>query len=944
MLSLGIPETFSRGVGRKILGLFMLAGLMPVIFTAGLAYFEIDRAAESRVFNTLQRNAKAYGVDVLTRLNVAAGKAVELSSAIESAGETDIASRSYLVEDFEAIWIALPNGSRQVLHGNPGNAAIAGLVEYDYLADAGTQMLVAMQGDMAELIMLRLIRMLDGAESLVAFRLRPEKVWGTAENIPYNTEFCVNLGSGHALFCTQEMDASIHRRLTLAVDGETSTWIKGDIEHIAASWQLFLAGAFRAPSFDIIASQPREYALRSNTDFRRVFLPAMGLVLVLVGLLSFSMIGQSLGPLKRLTRAAQRFAMGSFSTRVDVATDDEFGALASAFNDMATRLGEQIGILEAMSEIDHLILTGGSFQVVCNAVTGHLQQLTGCDTVAVIAREGSPESAPQFIMAHRARLFHDSIPFPDIDPQALTLARVEQLDANDPHMPAHVQKFVDYGQTHLALVPVVLNDDLKGVLLIGAPGEELLDAHTFKQCEDLAGRFAVALSSFERENALYRQANFDDLTGLPNRQLLKVRLRDLVEIAREKNQTGALLYLDLDRFKEINDVYGHSVGDIVLTQAAERIVSEIREEGLVARLGGDEFVVVFPNVASSDVVKAMASHLLSRLTEVFSVFGINHFVGASIGIVMFPDDGDSVEILLKNADAAMYRAKEAGRARYEFFNVQLNAESRRKIELERDLRVAFAANELEIYYQPQFYLDTGALSGAEVLLRWAHAEHGPVSATEFIPLAEESDLIVDIGRWVVEQTAHDLRKIIDKGLHPGQVSVNVSTRQLRDDRFVTDVLDSLAQHDIHPAQLSIEVTETAVAQNKDTAIGLLNRLRKHGVKVAIDDFGTGYSSLSYLQNMPFDVIKIDKSFVDLIGPGADSSNICRTIIKMAHELDKTSVAEGVETQEQLDFLRVSGCDVVQGFFYSEALPFDEFVAFIRKLDFHTQRRKALELI
>ena len=342
-------------------------------------------------------------------------------------------------------------------------------------------------------------------------------------------------------------------------------------------------------------------------------------------------------------------------------------------------------------------------------------------------------------------------------------------------------------------------------------------------------------------------------------------------------------------------------------------------------------------------MRVLAARLLARLSESFTVRGNDHYVGASMGIVMFPDDGDSVETLLKNADAAMYRAKDAGRGRFEFFSKKLNAESRRKIGLERDLRVAFNDNKLEVYYQPQFDISTGVISGAEALLRWEHEVEGFIAPSEFVPLAEDSSLIIDIGRWVVDQTCRDLRVILDMGLHPGAVSINVSTRQLRDPDFVGDVLAALRRNQIHPGYLELEVTETAVAQNRDTATKILEALRAEGVRVAIDDFGTGYSSLSYLQQMPFDLIKIDKSFIDRIGADEPSNNICRTVIRMAHDMGRKAIAEGVETRVQVDFLLENGCDFVQGFFYSEALPHAEFIEFIEKQDFHTQRRKALEI-
>jgi diguanylate cyclase (GGDEF)-like protein len=591
-----------------------------------------------------------------------------------------------------------------------------------------------------------------------------------------------------------------------------------------------------------------------------------------------------------------------------------------------------------------MILSGATFEDVSESVVKNLISLTGCKAAGVIARDNDTPHWAKMISASGEEFVHERISLPMELGHNWCQPRQVSVEDVSPTVAPYKARFLSYNVKHVVLVPVVLEDDLKGILLLGASTKFNIERHSMQRCVDLAGRFAVALASAEREEALYRQAHFDELTGLPNRQLLKDRLEQQIVQARREEECGALLYLDLDRFKEINDVHGHSVGDVVLVQAAERIVSQVRDSDTVSRLGGDEFVVVMPHVHSERQVRLTADRLLERLGESFAVRGSDHYVSASIGIVMFPDDGDSVETLLKNADVAMYRAKEAGRGRFEFFSKKLNAEARRKIGLERDLRTAFHKNQLEVYYQPQFDSSTGIISGAEALLRWQHADEGFVSPAEFVPLAEDSDLIIDIGRWVIERTCKDLKMILSDGLHPGSVSINVSTRQLREGQFISDVLEPLRRYRIHPGYLQLEVTETTVAQNRDRAISLLKALREEGVRVAIDDFGTGYSSLSYLQQMPFDVIKIDKSFVERIGAGDPSDNICRTIIKMAHEMGKKAIAEGVEHRAQMEFLEKHRCDFVQGYYYSHPLPMDEFVAFIEKQDFHTQRRKALEIV
>jgi diguanylate cyclase (GGDEF)-like protein len=656
------------------------------------------------------------------------------------------------------------------------------------------------------------------------------------------------------------------------------------------------------------------------------------------------LIGESLVPLQRLTMVSRQFAAGHLEARVRVRTNDEFATLGDAFNNMAARLGRQIGTMKAMSQIDRLILSGAEFEEVSEELIGNLISLTGFEAAAVIARDADAPNLAKMISWYEDDFTHERIALPQelgnewCQPRQVTVADV------DADLAPYKERFLAFGLKYVLIIPVVLNKELKGILLLGSDSNTELQGSRLRISIDLAGRLAVALASAEREEALYRQAHFDELTGLPNRQLLKDRLEQHLMQARREDHNGAMLFIDLDRFKEINDVFGHSVGDIVLAQAAERILSEVRETDTVARLGGDEFVIVLPNLTGDNVIRATATRMLTRLGEAFSVRGVEHFLGASIGIVLFPDDGGSVETLLKNADSAMYRAKEAGRSRFEFFSKKLNAESRRKIELERDLRVAVDGNQLDVHYQPQFDLGNGIICGAEALLRWKHSTLGNVSPTEFVQLAEDSGLIVELGRWVIEQTCADLRSILDKGLHPGSMSINVSARQLRETSFASDVLDALRRTDIHPGYLQLEITETTVAQNRDTAVSILNFLREEGVQVAIDDFGTGYSSLSYLQQLPFDRIKIDKSFVELIGSSENSENICRTIIKMAHELGKESIAEGVETREQADFLIENGCDSVQGYFYSYPLPRDEFHEFVEKQDFHTQRRKALEIV
>ena len=940
-----IRKTMTRGVGRRILGLFLLAAIVPMLFTAGLAFYEFNRGLQQEAAKSLKGSAKEYGVGILTRLELATEKSAQVVRIVEEEGIYAITEHEYLLNDFEAVWVVGEEGPPTISLGNVSSDVSVAMANIGHLPIGETRLLLTSQNQM---VMIRSVADGSGTGPVIAFQLVDARIWGPRENLPFNTEFCVFSEAGASLYCTSTIDAGIHESLLL-VEGENrgsifGSWSHQGETHFAALWQLFLKGAYGAPPFDIVAVQPKAVVMQSGTDFRRVFIPAIVLVVVLVGVLSLNVIGRSLVPLQNLTIAARQVAGGNLDSRVRVRTGDEFEWLAEAFNNMADRIGHQISALEAMSGIDRMILTGTKLEEVSEDVVAHLIGLTQCESAAVIARDVEAPEVGMMISLHDSVVHHDRIELPGDVGHEWCQPRQVALDERRSTAAPYAERFNSFGQNYVVLIPVVLNDDLKGVLLLGFSKQFDMTRNSLQRVIDLAGRFAVALASVEREDALYRQAHFDQLTGLPNRQLLKDRLTQYLATARVDNHSGAILFLDLDRFKEINDVFGHSVGDGVLSQASERIVSEVRERDTVARLGGDEFVVVLPNVRNNNIVRATAERLLDKLSEAFTVSGTDHYLSASIGIAMFPDDGATVETLLKNADAAMYRAKDAGRGRFEFFNKRLNAESRRKIGIERDLRAAFYGGDLDVQYQPQFDITTGIISGAEALLRWTHAEQGPISPAEFIPLAEDSELIVDIGSWVIERACEDLFGILDKGLHPGPISINVSGRQLADSHFAKTVMEPIRKFGIHPGYIQLEVTETTVAQNRDKAIAILQSLREQGVRIAIDDFGTGYSSLSYLQQMPFDVIKIDKSFIDRIGSSVTSDNICRTIIKMAEQLGKKSIAEGVEEQSQLDFLRKSGCDLVQGFYYSTALPRDEFLKFIEKQDFHTQRRKALEII
>jgi len=478
------------------------------------------------------------------------------------------------------------------------------------------------------------------------------------------------------------------------------------------------------------------------------------------------------------------------------------------------------------------------------------------------------------------------------------------------------------------VVPVIPAMSVAGVVAALFDQSAPPDADAFAFMRDTADRLAVALANDERQRMLIRQAHFDGLTGLPNRELFRDRLNQELLRAPRENKSVALLYIDLDRFKHVNDSTGHTAGDKLLCVAAARILASVEASDTVARLGGDEFTVVLASARDTSAAARVAETILARLSQPFRFDGIEHFLTASIGIACAPGDGQSTEQLLKNADMAMYRAKSNGRGTYAFFEESMNKVATRRLQLESQLRRAIENDELQLYYQPQVHLATGRIVAAEALIRWQHPTLGLVPPGHFIPLAEDSGLILQIGDWVMHTALRQLAEWRAGDIPLSHVAVNVSTRQLRSAEFADRVLRALESCETPGQFIELEITESGLMENVEMTAQRLMRLRSRCVRIAIDDFGTGYSSLNYLRDLPFDALKIDRSFLKNIH-SPEGAAITDAVIAMAHALGKQVVAEGVELPAQLNYLRAHRCDLAQGYHFARPVPAGEFATCYR---------------
>ncbi len=422
-----------------------------------------------------------------------------------------------------------------------------------------------------------------------------------------------------------------------------------------------------------------------------------------------------------------------------------------------------------------------------------------------------------------------------------------------------------------------------------------------------------------------QMAHHDALTGLPNRTLLADRVEQAIARAHRSGRQVAVLFLDLDRFKNVNDSFGHAVGDLLLSAIAARLTASQRAEDTVARLGGDEFIVSISDITRAEDAEKVAARILADLAKPFSISGHELHADFSIGIALYPRDGETAETLLRNADTAMYHAKETGRANYQFFSAQMTERINRRLSTETKLRRALERGEFTMHYQPLMELATGRLDGVEALLRWPQSDQSYVPPAEFIPIAEETGLIVPLGEWVLLEACAQAKAW--QAQHPGlRIAVNLSARQFRQKNLIGMIEQVLTETQLAPGLLELELTEGMLMQNVEEAAATLDQLHGMGLRLAIDDFGTGYSSLSYLKSFPIHNLKIDRSFVRDISTDPDDAAIVTAIVAMAQSLNLKVTAEGVQTEEQALYLRLLACDLAQGFYFGRPMSVTEFAA------------------
>ncbi len=696
---------------------------------------------------------------------------------------------------------------------------------------------------------------------------------------------------------------------------------------VTRSKRLSLSTAYGATPWYVSVSRHSDSVTLTSAKSAQALTVIAFAILLLVTLVSSRQIRRIVAPLAKLTHATQRLAKQNFYEPLHIDSNDEIGQLAKSFNSMSEKLGTQFRTLEGLTIIDDSILTGEDIRSTSELILREICGIFNCQQSMLCL---IPEKHGQQIQSLR------------YDSAAASITKLELLKPailNDSTLPTRQQtkcyelsegfpklfhKLSDANIAQILICPVVSNKLPIAYIAVGfAESRNNIDL-LIAPLESFSRRIGVAIRATRDTQKLYRRANYDPLTNLHNRAHFIEQLNAGISKAEKDGKSFVLMFIDLDRFKHVNDVQGHEAGDKLLKYVAKKLVDSVIDDAITARFGGDEFLIILPEVSSLKYAQIIARTIIDTLSQPIVIDFHEHFINASIGIAMYPDHGKSAEILIKNTDIAMYRAKRSGGGNHRVFDSQMNAQAMKRIALESALYRAIERNELFLVYQPKLCLQSGQVCGAEALIRWQHPIHGLIAPDQFITIAEETGQILPIGKWVVRSVIQQIAAWNKQGMVLEHIAINASVRQIKSEGFADELKLSLEEYAVDPKHIEIEITETMFIDDMENSIKVLKKLRQIGVSIAIDDFGTGYSSLNYLSRLPFDTLKIDRSFLERVHQDDNAASLTSAIIALAHSLDKMVVAEGVETREQLQFLHDRHCDQAQGFYYTKPLLADDF--------------------
>ncbi|MFK7816703.1 MAG: EAL domain-containing protein [Gammaproteobacteria bacterium] len=908
-------------VAKRIFILFVITAIIPVTITGIVAYNHVTSLLVKQQHKHLTIESKSYGMSIFDRILVAESQLIALS-------ENLLQSKS-LAMDITAQYNEIDSSNTHFFKKIKiySNDILFNSVNEKHLLDGNTKITVKNTYDKNFAIYFN--RLLNTSDStlLISAEVDKKYIFGDMDIFAGDEDACVIAKGIGALNCSNETMKmvslpSFEKYFESQIN--TNTININDNNYIVSSWELFLNGYFNTESWIIYYTTPSSIILSSIKSFSNTLLPLLLLAILIVSLLSINQISKILVPLEKLSFLTKRISKRDFGEKVKFDSGDEFEQLGESFNTMSYELGRQFTVMTAMSNLDRAILTKMNKTSVVEAIFKNLKDYLEYSYASVILLEKDNSNGTLYIYNKTNNNIsseiliniEEKIVSKLLDNKSSSVRTLERNKLNT------IEWLDTIHSNYITTIAIKQKQVTSALIVIGHQYIPKLNEEGIKQLDNYTDRVSVALNAIEREEKLVKQANYDDLTGLPNRQLL---IDTFYRMSQQpnSNQKLAVLFIDLDRFKIINDSQGHAIGDKLLIEASDRIQSCLNKSAFLGRYGGDEFVILFPYGFDSSDITDISKNIINLLSKLFTIENYEQSIGASIGIAIYPQDGKTWNEVLQKADIAMYKAKQKGRGKLLYFSDTMQAEIYEKATLEADLFHAIDKQEITMVYQPQINIATGEISGAETLMRWKHTTKGNIRPDQFISYAEDTGFIIPLGIWAI-RTA--LKQCSDWQLENHalpKISINISPRQIRHENFINEIEALIVDFDMHTTNIEFEITESLFLNDDLTILNKLQHLNKLGISISIDDFGKGYSSLSYLKHLPVQTLKLDKLFIDDIHKEKESIAIVKAIIEMAKSLNKKVVAEGIETVEQLSILKDLGCDIAQGYYISKPKPANE---------------------
>lgn len=915
---------FRNKVARRMFLLFIVSTFIPVLFLLIFQLVQVNRQINESSELQVRQDVKNLGMILIGRLFQIENQLGLLGRALNALPESSIpvsVDIEQLTPDIESLSLIKESGEAIIFKGKKLK-----IPRHPPKINTGESWLTIEQDPINKTKIL-LMYQLNAAQVLVG-TIKP------LGNFDLNSDSLLWIidASGQVIYSSNNtiplpLEFTQYKQ---HYDTGTFPWKIGNTPYYVGFWNLFLRQRLHSGNWIMVLAEPKSTIFMAAKELYRIILPTLLLALLLSILLSQAQIRRSLIPLEQLREATGRIAKRDFTVPVQVHSGDEFQELADSFNAMSKRIYQQLQTLSVMSILDQTILSTQDGESVLRIIFSNLKELVDYDVLALgILQRDQPNTLLLLV-----DFPHDK----SLEPKFLTITETEiielrqqdeiLLNLNETKMPGYLSVFKTHAMQFALMFPIHHHNEPEAVICLGFKTQALLNRCNTKDLHDVFYRGAVAYTHAEWEERLYRQAHFDDLTNLPNRLVLRDRMHQAMERASINNHFCVLMFIDLDNFKDINDTLGHAVGDQLLECVARSMQQAVGHLGTLARIGGDEFTLLMTDIPELDQAKheatVAAEALLATFTKPFNLEDLEYNATASMGIVIYPDDCETSDELLKFADMSMYKAKQSGKNRYVFFSQELGVVVRKRNQLLQELHYAILQHQFVVYFQPKIDARTKQLVGAEALLRWQHPKRGLLPPDVFLNLAEETNIIFLVGEFVVRATCEQIVAWQKQGVEVKPIAINIAAKQFTQNNLGAWIQQTLSEYQIDPHLVEFEVTESALIENFDQTNLIMQQIHQLGCRLAIDDFGTGYSSMRYLRMLPLQIMKIDRAFVNGIPEDQHNLSIIKAMVTLAKNLEMDLVVEGIETAEQAELLEKMGCYVHQGYFYSEPLTSTEF--------------------